>query len=149
MVQRGSGIIVEITDGTGTDYRGNLFYDLVKTSVIRLAYGQAQELHRHGITAIAVTPGFLRSEAMLDRFGVTEDTWQDGAAIDPNFIASETPHFVGRAVAHLAADPDVMTLSGQTIASWEASDRYGFTDIDGRRPHWGNRIRHALTTGGS
>lgn len=144
MVRRRSGVIIEITDGTGRDYRGNLFYDLVKTSVIRLAFAQAAELRPYGIAAVAVTPGFLRSEAMLDHFGVTEATWMDAAEIDPNFIASETPHFVGRAVAHIAADPEVLGRSGSTIASWEASDRYGFTDVDGRSPHWGNHLRELL-----
>lgn len=144
MVGQRSGLIVEITDGTGADYRGNLFYDLAKTSVNRLAFAQAEELRPHGIAAIAVSPGFLRSEAMLEHFGVTEDNWQEAARIDPNFIASETPHFVGRAVAHLAADPNVLARSGQAIASWDAADIYGFTDIDGRRPHWGNHLRSVL-----
>lgn len=144
MIGRRTGLVVEITDGTGADYRGNLYYDLAKTSVIRLAVAQAEELRPHGIAAVAVTPGFLRSEAMLDHFGVTEASWRDGARLDPNFIASETPHFVGRAVAHLAADPDVMRWSGRTLASWEASDTYGFTDLDGRTPHWGNHLRSSL-----
>ena len=144
LVARRAGLIVEVTDGTGTEYRGNLFYDLAKTSVIRLALAQAEELRPYGVAAVAVTPGFLRSEAMLDHFGVTEATWRDGAAVDPNFIASETPHFVGRAVAHLAADPDVLSRSGRVVASWEAADDYGFTDVDGRRPHWGNHVRDVI-----
>jgi len=144
MVEARSGLIVEITDGVDSDYRGSLFYDLVKSSVIRLAYAQAEELRPHGVAAVAVTPGFLRSEAMLEGFGVTEANWQEGARIDPNFIASETPHFVGRAVAHLAADPDIMTRSGQVIASWDAAEHYGLTDVDGRRPHWGNHFRDVV-----
>ena len=137
MVTQKSGLIVEITDGDSPGYRGELFYDLVKSSVIRLAYGMAEELRPHGVTALAVTPGFLRSEAMLDHFGVTEDNWQEGAKRDPHFIASETPYFVGRAVAALAADPNVAQKAGGVYASWTLSDEYGFTDIDGSRPHWG------------
>ncbi len=141
LVARRSGLIVEVTDGVGNEYRGNLYYDLAKTSVIRLAFAQAHDLRPYGVAAVAVTPGFLRSEAMLEHFGVTEATWEDGARIDPNFIASETPHFVGRAVAHLAADPDVMAKSGQAIASWDAAEEYGFTDVDGSRPDWGAWFR--------
>jgi len=131
-------LIVEITDGHTADYRGNFFYDLAKSSVIRMAYAMAEELKPHHITALAVTPGFLRSEAMLDLFGVTEANWQEGAKQDPYFIASETPFFVGRAVAALAADPDVARKSGQALSSWDLSVEYGFRDIDGAQPHWGN-----------
>jgi NAD(P)-dependent dehydrogenase (short-subunit alcohol dehydrogenase family) len=131
------GLIVEVTDGDGYWYRGNIFYDLVKTSVIRLAFTMARELRKHRVTALAITPGFLRSEAMLDHFGVAEANWQDGAKKDPNFIASETPCYVGRAVAALAADPDVSRKAGRVFSSWDLSDEYGFSDIDGRRPHWG------------
>ena len=97
----------------------------------------AEELRPHSITALYVTPGFLRSEAMLEHFGVTEANWRDGAQVDANFIASETPCFVGRAVAALAADPNVHAKSGGIFTSWELSDEYGFSDIDGNRPHWG------------
>jgi len=97
----------------------------------------AQELRPHGVTALAVTPGFLRSEAMLDHFGVTEENWQEGAKKDPHFIASETPYFVGRAVAALAADPLVAEKTGLALASWDLAEEYGFKDIDGRQPHWG------------
>lgn len=138
MVARGTGLIVEITDGYKPGYRGNLFYDLAKASAIRLALAMSEELRKHGVTALAVTPGFLRSEAMLDIFGVTEENWRDGIAKDRGFGGSETPHYVGRAVAALAADPDVATLSGQAVASWHLMERYGFTDIDGRQPHWEN-----------
>jgi NAD(P)-dependent dehydrogenase (short-subunit alcohol dehydrogenase family) len=137
MVDHGQGLVIEITDGDTPGYRGNLFYDLVKSSVIRLAYGMAEELRPHHITALALTPGFLRSEAMLEHFGVTEANWQDGAQRDPHFIASETPFYVGRAVAALAADPNVAAKSGGAFSSWSLADEYGFTDIDGRRPHWG------------
>lgn len=132
MIAARQGLVIEITDGDSPGYRGNLFYDLVKASVIRLALGMAEELRPYGVTALALTPGFLRSEAMLDRFGVTEANWQDGAKVDPHFIASETPYFVGRAVAALAVDPDVFRRSGGVYSSWGLSDEYGFTDIDGR-----------------
>jgi NAD(P)-dependent dehydrogenase (short-subunit alcohol dehydrogenase family) len=138
MVARESGLIIEITDGYKPDYRGNLFYDLAKASVIRLALGMSEELRPHGVTALAVTPGFLRSEAMLEGFGVTEETWRDGIVKDRHFGGSETPHYVGRAVAALAADPDVAKLTGRTMASWHLMERYGFTDRDGRQPHWEN-----------
>lgn len=138
MIERKQGLIVEITDGDNFSYRGNLFYDLAKLSVIRLAYAMAEELRAHNITALAVTPGFLRSEAMLEHFGVTEANWPEGAKKDPHFIASETPYYVGRAVAALAADPNVAGKSGQVFSSWNLAVEYGFSDIDGRQPHWGN-----------
>jgi NAD(P)-dependent dehydrogenase (short-subunit alcohol dehydrogenase family) len=137
MVERGSGLVVEITDGDSLRYRGSLFYDLAKTSAMRIASALAYELRPHGVVALAVTPGFLRSEAMLEGFGVTEDNWRDAAARDPFFAESETPLYVGRAVAALAADPQVWKKSGGAYASWTLSDEYGFTDADGRRPHWG------------
>jgi len=138
MVARQQGLMVEITDGHTATYRGNFFYDLAKSSVIRLAYAMSEELRPYHITALAVTPGFLRSEAMLDLFGVTEANWPEGAKKDPHFIASETPYFVGRAVAALAADPDVARKSGQALSSWDLSVEYGFSDMDGRQPQWGN-----------
>lgn len=131
------GLIVEITDGDTLDYRGNFFYDLAKVSVIRLAYAMAEELRPYGITALALTPGFLRSEAMLDHFGVTEANWRDAAKQDPHFIASETPIFIGRAVAALAADPDIAAKAGKAFSTWDLAEEYGFDDADGRRPHWG------------
>jgi NAD(P)-dependent dehydrogenase (short-subunit alcohol dehydrogenase family) len=137
MIAQGSGLIVEITDGDTMNYRGELFYDLVKTSVIRLAFGMAEELRPHGVTALAVTPGFLRSEEMLDHFGVSEANWKDATKIEPHFIASETPYFVGRAVAALAADANVAKKAGGVYASWTLSDEYGFQDMDGNHPHWG------------
>jgi NAD(P)-dependent dehydrogenase (short-subunit alcohol dehydrogenase family) len=144
--KHGGGLIVEITDGDFFGYRGNLFYDLVKISVIRLAMAMAYELRKTDITAVAVTPGFLRSEAMLDKFGVKEENWRDAGKKDPNFLHSETPLFVGRAVAALAADPNVKKKSGQVSSSWDLSDEYGFTDADGSRPHWG---RHSAETYGT
>jgi NAD(P)-dependent dehydrogenase (short-subunit alcohol dehydrogenase family) len=137
MVARGSGLVVEMTDGNSDDYRGSLHYDLAKASAIRLARGMAEDLRPHGVAAVAVTPGFLRSEAMLDHFGVTRDTWRDAVSQDRHFAHSETPRFVGRAVAALAADPDVMRRSGQALASWELAREYDFDDEDGSRPDWG------------
>jgi NAD(P)-dependent dehydrogenase (short-subunit alcohol dehydrogenase family) len=141
MVERGSGLVVEITDGVEDKYRGNLYYDLAKATVIRLAVGQAHDLREHGVAAVAVTPGFLRSEAMLDLFGVTEDNWRDAVEKDQHFIASETPLFVGRAVAALASDPAVMERTGQTLSSWLLGREYKFDDADGRRPDWGKYAR--------
>jgi NAD(P)-dependent dehydrogenase (short-subunit alcohol dehydrogenase family) len=137
LVARGAGLIVEITDGADARYRGSLFYDLAKASVIRLALAQAEELRPHGVTAVALTPGFLRSEAMLDHFGVTEANWRDAIAKDPHFMISETPAYVGRAAAALAADPDVARWSGQALSSWGLAKEYGFTDVDGTRPDTG------------
>jgi NAD(P)-dependent dehydrogenase (short-subunit alcohol dehydrogenase family) len=146
MVKRGRGLIVEITDGDFFGYRGNLFYDLVKISVIRLAMVMAYELRKTAITALAVTPGFLRSEAMLERFGVKEENWREAGKKHPDFLHSETPLFVGRAVAALAVDPNVKNKSGQVFSSWDLSDECGFTDADGSRPHWG---RHFAETYGT
>lgn len=137
MLERNQGLVIEITDGHTLDYRDNFFYDLAKTSVIRLAFAMAQELKPFNITALSVTPGFLRSEEMLEYFGVTEENWRDGAKKDPHFIASETPYFVGRAIAALAADPEVIQKTGKAMSSWQLSDEYKFKDIDGREPHWG------------
>ncbi len=137
MIEQGHGLIVEITDGDFLGYRGNLFYDLVKVGVIRLAYDMSLDLQDRGITALAVTPGFLRSEAMLDHFSVTEETWRDGAEKDPHFAESESPAFVGRAVAALAADPNVLDKTGRVWASWTLAKEYGIRDVDGRQPDWG------------
>ena len=137
MVERNAGLVVEVTDGDTLGYRGNLFYDLAKNAVIRLAYAMAADLHAHGVTALALTPGMLRSEAVLDHCGVTEANWRDAIADDPYFAESETPCYVGRAVAALAADPDVGGKSGGLFSSWGLAKEYGFTDIDGRRPDWG------------
>lgn len=145
LVERGEGLVVEVTDGDTGRYRGSFFYDLVKNAVIRLASAMQEELRGHGVTALAVTPGFLRSEEMLDHFGVTEADWIEGAKTDLNFAASETPLFVGRAIAALAADPQVSRKGGRVWGSWTLSDEYGFADADGRRPHWG---RHFVQTYG-
>ena len=144
LVARGRGLVVEITDGAGPDYRGNFFYDLAKASVIRLALAQAEEMRPHGVAAVALTPGFLRSEAMLEHFGVTESSWRDAIAQDPHFAASETPRFIGRAVVALAADPDVMRRSGMTLTSWGLAHEFGFTDSDGSTPDWGRHYREKV-----
>ena len=136
MVERNAGLIIEVTDGDTLGYRGNLFYDLAKNAVVRLAYAMAADLHSHHVTALAITPGFLRSEAVLDTLGVTEANWREAIEQDPYFAESETPCFVGRAVAALAADPDVAKKSGGLFSSWGLAREYGFTDLDGRRPDW-------------
>jgi NAD(P)-dependent dehydrogenase (short-subunit alcohol dehydrogenase family) len=134
MVAQGRGLIVEVTDGHHEGYRGQLLYDLVKSSVTRMAYAMAWDLRGTGVTALALSPGFLRSEAVLGHFGVTEANWRDGIARDPFFAESETPFFVGRAVAALAADPDVQRKAGLVLFAADLAEEYGFTDVDGRRP---------------
>ena len=139
-----AGLIVEVTDGDTLGYRGNLFYDLAKNAVIRLAYAMAADLEAHEATALAITPGFLRSEAVLDHFGVSEANWRDAIAKDPYFAESETPCFVGRAVAALAADPRVRKKRGGLFSSWGLAREYGFCDLDGRRPDWGAFFRRRV-----
>lgn len=143
MVACNKGLIVEITDGAGYGYRGNLYYSLAKISAIHLAEAMAADLRADGVTAVALTPGFLRSEAMLDHFGVTESNWKEAGKADPHFLQSETPYFIGQAVASLASDPNYHMKTGKRLTSWGLSDEYGFTDIDGSRPHWGNYARDA------
>lgn len=147
MVARGGGLLVGVTDGDRDDYRGSLFYDLVKSSVVRLARAQAEELRPHGVTALAVTPGFLRSEAMLDHFGVTEEGWREGVAADPHFAVSETPAYVGRGVAALAADPGHARFAGRVLSSWGLAREYGLTDADGSRPDWGRWFDDVVAPG--
>jgi NAD(P)-dependent dehydrogenase (short-subunit alcohol dehydrogenase family) len=139
LIREPGGLVVEMTDGTreynAEHYRLSAFYDLAKSAVIRLAFGQSKELAPHGCTAVALTPGWMRSEIMLDNYGVTEENWRDGAAINPHFAAiSESPRFVGRAVAALAADPDVQRRSGGSFSSGGLAREYGFTDLDGSQP---------------
>ena len=130
------GLLVEMTDGTAeyntTNYRVGAFYDLAKSGVIRMAWGLSHELGPKGATAVALTPGWLRSEAMLETFGVREDNWRD--AKPPHFVISESPRYVGRAVAALAADPDVARWNGQSLSSGQLAQVYGFTDVDGSQP---------------
>ncbi|MBB6733362.1 SDR family NAD(P)-dependent oxidoreductase [Cohnella sp. CBP 2801] len=137
MVARKQGLVVEVTDGWDYRYRGNLYYSLAKVSAIHLAQAMAADLKPYGVEALAVTPGFLRSEAMLDHFGVTEQNWREAAKIDPNFIMSETPYLMARGIVHIAADPDRASKSGGVFASWDLSEEYGYPDADGGRPHWG------------
>jgi NAD(P)-dependent dehydrogenase (short-subunit alcohol dehydrogenase family) len=141
---RAGGLVVEVTDGDAYFYRGHFFYDLVKTSVIRMAFALSQELAGRDVTAVAVTPGFLRSEWMLDRLGVTEENWRDAAGAVQGFIASETPLFVGRGIAALAADPARGARYGRVVASWDLGDEYGVTDADGARPHFVRWLRENM-----
>ena len=142
MLEGDAGLIVEMTDGAFGGYRSQLFYDLAKTSVMRLAYAMSVELKQAGssVTALALTPGFLRSEAVLGHFGVTEANWREGIAQDPGFAASESPLFVGRAIVALATDPDLPTKAGGAYSSWGLAREYGFDDYDGRRPHWDDHL---------
>jgi NAD(P)-dependent dehydrogenase (short-subunit alcohol dehydrogenase family) len=140
-----TGLIVEIGDGDTYSYRGHLFFDLIKTTVLRLAFAMAYELRKKNVAAVALTPGFLRSEVMLERFGVSEANWQEAVTKDPNYISSETPLYAGRAVVALAADPGLMKKSGRVFSTWGLSEKYAFCDADGRTPHWG---RHFASTYG-
>jgi NAD(P)-dependent dehydrogenase (short-subunit alcohol dehydrogenase family) len=144
LIEGGGGLIVEVTDGVSPRYRGHLAYDFVKAGVIRLALAQSEELREHGVAAVAVSPGFLRSEAMLEHFGVTEENWRDATEKDPNFIASETPHYVARGIAALAADPNVMRWTGQALHSGQLGEEYGVTDLDGSRPNFWTYVRENL-----
>jgi NAD(P)-dependent dehydrogenase (short-subunit alcohol dehydrogenase family) len=142
MIERRSGLMVEIIEQDAIGYHGQFFFDLMEISLKRLSFGMAEELAPRGVTALAITPGFMRTEAILEGFGVTEMNWREAAANNPQakklgLIASETPCFVGRAVAALAADREVHTKSGGVFGSWTLADEYGFADIDGGRPHWG------------
>lgn len=138
LLRRTGGLVVEMTDGTDAynreNYRLSFFYDLAKTSVIRMAFALGHELGPRGATAVALTPGWLRSEMMLDHFGVREDNWRDALDRVPHFAISETPHYVGRAVAALAADPDVARWNGDSLDSGSLARTYQFTDLDGSRP---------------
>ena len=139
LVRRPGGLVVEMTDGTreynAEHYRLSTFYDLAKTAVLRLGFAQAQELEPHGCTAVALTPGWMRSEMMLDIYGVTEANWREAAGGNPHFKAiSESPRFVGRAVAALAADPEVHRRNGGSFSSGGLAREYGFNDVDGSQP---------------
>ncbi|MFK7802882.1 MAG: SDR family oxidoreductase [Anaerolineae bacterium] len=138
LIKNQGGLVVEVTDGTAeynqNHYRCTLFYDLAKSAIIRLAFSQAHELKPYACTAVALTPGWLRSEMMLDGFDVTEENWQDAVKDEPHFAISETPRYVGRAVATLAADSDVNRFSGQSLSSTQLAKIYNFTDVDGSQP---------------
>ena len=135
LAETGGGLIVEITDGDHYGYRGTFFYDFVKTSVIRLAFMLATELRKQKVTALALTPGFIRSEAMLEYFGVAESNWRDAVKKRPDFAESESPLYVGRVVAALAADPQVSKRTGRVFAAWDLGPEYNLTDADGRQPN--------------
>jgi NAD(P)-dependent dehydrogenase (short-subunit alcohol dehydrogenase family) len=152
MLEGAGGLVVEVGDGKGdVPYRTNMPYDLVKTAVVRLGEALAHELHPHGVTALTVTPGWLRSESMLDYFGVTEDTWREAAERVAYFSHSETPHLLGRGIAALAADPDRHRFAGQCLGSWDLMRVYDLVDADGSRPDWGavdlEARRETLTSG--
>ncbi|KJY32083.1 short-chain dehydrogenase [Streptomyces sp. NRRL S-444] len=138
MLRTPGGLVVEMTDGTAeynaANYRVSFFYDLAKSAVLRMAFALGHELGTRGATAVALTPGWLRSEMMLDNFGVSEANWRDALAKVPHFAISETPSYVGRAVAALAADPEVSRWNGQSLSSGQLARVYGFTDLDGSRP---------------
>ncbi len=138
LIERPGGLLVEVTDGTAEynadHYRLSPFYDLAKVAVNRMAWAHAKDLAGRGATSVSITPGWLRSEMMLDHFGVAEDNWRNATAKVPHFVISETPHFVGRAVAALAADPDRARWNGQSLSSGSLAKVYGFTDLDGSQP---------------
>ncbi|MFJ2809908.1 SDR family oxidoreductase [Kitasatospora sp. NPDC087271] len=138
LLRRPGGLVVEMTDGTAEynrdTYRNSFFYDLAKASVLRMAFALGHELGPRGATALALTPGWMRSEIMLGHFGVTEENWRDAVAREPHFGISESPYFVGRAVAALAADPEVSRWNGGSVSSGQLALEYGFTDRDGSRP---------------
>jgi len=138
LIKEPGGLVVEVTDGTdeynATNYRVSFFYDLAKASVNRIAFALAHELRPHGGTAVSLTPGWLRSEAMLEAYGVTESNWREATKIQPHFAISESPAFVGRAVAAIAQDPDVSRWNGKSVSSGQLARVYGFTDLDGSQP---------------
>ena len=138
LVRRPGGLVVEVTDGTADynadHFRVNMFYDLAKTSVTRIAWGLAQEFKAHRATAVALTPGWMRSELMLEHHGVSESNWRDAVERSPHFCISESPRYLGRAVAALAGDPELARWNGQSLSSGQLAQVYGFTDLDGTRP---------------
>lgn len=138
LIERPGGLLIEMTDGTADynagHYRLSPFYDLVKVGVNRMAWAHAKDLEKHGATAVSLTPGWMRSEMMLDAFGVREENWREAVHSQPHFAISETPRFVGRAVVALAADPDRARWNGQSLSSGGLAQIYGFTDLDGSRP---------------
>ncbi|HZB47446.1 MAG TPA: SDR family NAD(P)-dependent oxidoreductase [Pyrinomonadaceae bacterium] len=143
MLERKSGLVVEVVEQDTIGYHGQFFFDLFELTLKRLAHNLAEELAPHGVSAVAVTPGFMRTEAIMEQFGATEENWREVAETNKQargygFAGSETPCFVGRAVAALAADPELARKSGGVYSSWGLSEEYGFTDIDGARPHLGN-----------
>ncbi|GAA1012242.1 SDR family oxidoreductase [Streptomyces thermogriseus] len=151
LLRRPGGLVVEMTDGTAEynrdTYRVSFFYDLAKAAVLRMAFALAHELGPRGATAVALTPGWMRSEMMLDHYGVTEENWRDALEKVPHFAISETPRYVGRAVAALAADPDVARWNGRSLSSGGLAQVYGYTDLDGSRPDAWRYIREVQDQG--
>jgi NAD(P)-dependent dehydrogenase (short-subunit alcohol dehydrogenase family) len=152
LVREPGALVVEVTDGTaaynGDHYRVSIFYDLAKTSVIRLAWAQAQELREHGCTAVAITPGWMRSELMLEHHSVSESNWRDATERTPHFCISESPRYLGRAVAALAADEDGARWNGQSLSSGQLAQVYGFTDLDGTQPDCWRYMTEVIEAGG-
>jgi NAD(P)-dependent dehydrogenase (short-subunit alcohol dehydrogenase family) len=138
MIRTPGGLVVEVTDGTSAynaaNYRVSFFYDLAKAAVNRMAFALAHELRPYGATAVSLTPGWLRSEAMLEAYGVSEANWADATKVQPHFAISESPAFIGRAVVALAADCDRARWNGASLSSGQLAKDYGFTDLDGSRP---------------
>jgi NAD(P)-dependent dehydrogenase (short-subunit alcohol dehydrogenase family) len=150
LIRNPGGLVIEVTDGDAefnTEYRGTFFYDLAKVTPHRMALALSRELADHEASAVSLTPGWIRSEAMLEHFGVTEDNWRDGTAKDPHFCISETPHYVARAAVALAADPDRARLTGQSLASWDLGPLYGVTDLDGTQPNMLRYFREVIDGG--
>jgi NAD(P)-dependent dehydrogenase (short-subunit alcohol dehydrogenase family) len=147
LLRSDGGLLVEVTDGTreynATRYRVSVFYDLAKEAVNRIAWSQAQELGPRGATALSITPGWMRSEMMLGHYEVTEENWREGCKVQPHFCISESPLYVGRAVAAVAADPDRARWNGASTSSGALAQEYGFTDVDGTRPDaWRYIVEH-------
>lgn len=138
LIAKPGGLVIEVNDGTAdyntTHYRNSFFYDLTKAAVLRMAFALGHELAPFGATAVSLTPGWLRSEAMLEAYRVTEATWRDALRVQPHFAISESPAFVGRAVVALALDPAVARWTGQSVSSGQLARTYGFTDVDGSQP---------------
>jgi len=151
LIKTPGGLVVEVNDGTAEyndiNYRVSFFYDLAKASVLRMAFALAHELQPYGATAVSITPGWLRSEFMLDAYRVTESNWHDATKINPHFAISESPAFVGRAVAALAQDPNVSRWNGESLSSGQLAKIYGFTDLDGSQPDAWRYLREVQDAG--
>ena len=151
MIEKPGGLLVEVTDGTAEynadHYRLSAFYDLAKVAATRMAWAHAQDLAKHGSMAISITPGWMRSEMMLGHYGVTEANWRDALKTTPHFVISESPRFVGRAIAALAADPERARWNGQSLSSGGLAQVYGFTDVDGSRPDCWRYIKEVREAG--
>jgi NAD(P)-dependent dehydrogenase (short-subunit alcohol dehydrogenase family) len=150
LIRKPGGLVIEVTDGNAefnADYRGTFFYDLAKVTPHRMAQALSEELKDFDATALSLSPGWIRSEAMLEHFGITEDDWRDGTEKDPHFCISETPHYVARCAVALAADPDRARFNGQSLASWDLAPIYGVTDLDGTQPHMLRYHREVMEAG--